>query len=164
MNTPRQAAHTDPLPDSRPGSRNIPQAGRSKAPIPPKRSLFILCIDDDAVMLEVTRDCLSHYEHRVRVAPSGKFGVEVFHSAILKCEPYDAVITDLRMPDMDGYEVARMIKAESPHTPVIMMTGEDNLAVEDNTMAPAVDIVVGKPPRMRELNDLLLRITLYHTN
>jgi len=55
--------------------------------------------------------------------------------------------------------VARTIKAESPHTPVIMMTGWGTIMKEDGETAPEVDAVVGKPPRMQELNDLLLRVT-----
>ena len=68
------------------------------------------------------------------------------------------------MPDMDGWQVARMIKAESPNTPVIMMTGDDRLTEEDRAMTPAVDVVVSKPPHMQELNELLLRVTGYHDN
>jgi DNA-binding response OmpR family regulator len=70
------------------------------------------------------------------------------------------VITDLRMPDLDGYQVARMIKDESPHTPVIIMTGEGKSPAGGTGSASAVDVVVGKPPNMRELNELLLRLAV----
>ena len=63
------------------------------------------------------------------------------------------------MPQMDGYHVARTIKAESPQTPVIMMTGWGTTMKEDGETTPEVDAVIGKPPRMQELNDLLLRVT-----
>jgi CheY-like chemotaxis protein len=164
MNTSPSVACSDPPEVSRPGPQTIHPMGGDKAPGPPKRSLYVLCIDDDAVILEVTKDCLTHFEHRVRVASGGKFGMELFCTAILTSEPYDAVITDLRMPDMNGWQVARMVKAESPDTPVIMMTGEDKFFEEDREMAPAVDVMVGKPAHMRELNELLLRVTEYHTN
>jgi CheY-like chemotaxis protein len=164
MNTSPRVARSN-LPEvSRPGSQTVPLAGRDKAPITPKRSLHILCIDDDALILEVTKNCLTYFEHRVRVACGGEYGMKLFCTAILKSEPYDAVITDLRMPDMNGYEVARMIKAESPKTPVIMMTGEDKLTEEAGHTVPAVDVMVAKPPHMRELNELLLRVTENHTN
>ena len=164
MNTSPLAAGSNPREISRSGPQRIPPPRPDNDPAKPKRSLYILCIDDDALILEVTKDCLTHFEHRVRVASGGKYGIELFCTAIQKSEPYDAVITDLRMPDMDGWEVARMIKAESPHTPVIMMTGEDKSTEEDGAMAPAVDVVVSKPPHMRELNELLLQVTEYHTN
>lgn len=159
MTTSPLLACSEPPEVSRPCPQTIPQAGRDKSPTTLKRSLYILCIDDDALILEVTKDCLTYFEHRVRVACGGKHGIELFCTAILKSEPYDAVITDLCMPDMDGWQVARMIKAESPDTPVIMMTGNDTLTEEDTAMAPAVDVVVSKPPHMRKLNELLLRVT-----
>jgi CheY-like chemotaxis protein len=68
------------------------------------------------------------------------------------------VITDLGMPDMDGHEVARLIKAESPGTPIIMMTGEARTSKPGVAAGSAVDVVVSKPPRIHELNDLLLTI------
>ena len=50
--------------------------------------------------------------------------MELFRTAMLESQPYEVVITDFGMPDMDGQHVARTIKAESPNTPVIMMTGK----------------------------------------
>ena len=105
------------------------------------------------------RECLTHCGHRVRVASGGKHGIELFRTTLLKSEPCEVVITDLGMPDMDGFQVARMIKTESPRTPVVMMTGEGKDTRSGETTASAVSVVVGKPPRIGELNDLLLRIT-----
>jgi len=131
-------------------------------PLPPakqKRSLNILCIDDDEQVQQLLNDCLAHFNHRVTIASGGKQGVELFRAAMLKSQPYEVVITDLGMPDLDGHHVARTIKAESPGTPVIMMTGWGTIMKEDGETAPEVDAVIGKPPRMKELNDLLLRVT-----
>jgi CheY-like chemotaxis protein len=91
-------------------------------------------------------------------ASGGKQGLEMFRAATMENQPYDVIITDLGMPDMNGYQVARTIKSESPHTPVIMMTGWGATASDDGDNTPGVDIVVGKPPRLEELNDLLLRM------
>jgi DNA-binding response OmpR family regulator len=144
---------------SRPGSQTINPAGGDKAPSPSKRSLHVLCIDDDESILEMMKDCLAHFGHQVRVASGGKHGIELFCTAMLKSEPYEVVITDLGMPDMDGHQVARMIKAESPGTPIIMMTGEGRNMKPGVAAASAVDVVVSKPPRIQELNELLLKIT-----
>jgi CheY-like chemotaxis protein len=123
-----------------------------------KRSLHILCIDDDPRIREFMTDCLAHFEHRVMVAPGGKQGLELFRTATRENHPYQVVITDLGMPGLDGRQVARMIKAESPQTPVIMMTGWGAMMEAEGEKTPAVDVVVNKPPRMTELNDLLLRV------
>ncbi len=123
-----------------------------------KRSLNILCIDDDEKVRQLLNDCLTHFNHRVMVASGGKDGVEMFRAAMLKSQPYEVVITDLGMPDVDGHHVARTIKAESPKTPVIMITGWGTIMKEDGEPTPEVDAVVGKPPNMQELNNLLLRM------
>jgi CheY-like chemotaxis protein len=74
-------------------------------------------------------------------------------------QPYEIVITDLGMPEMDGHLVARAIKAESPRTPIIMLTGWGTMMKSDGETAPDVDAVLSKPPRIQELNKLLYRIT-----
>lgn len=118
-------------------------------------SLRILCIDDELQIQELLKHCLTTLEHQVTTASSGKQGVEMFRAAKLKNQPYEAVITDLGMPDLDGHQVARAIKAESPGTPVIMMTGWGSMMKEDGESDPKVDAVVGKPPRLQELDNLL---------
>ena len=133
-----------------------------RGPLPPlkkKRSVHILCIDDDAQVRQFLNDCFTHYNHRVMVASGGKRGLEMFRLASLENQPYEVVITDLGMPDIDGQRVARAIKAESPKTPVIMMTGWGTFMEDDKETPMQVDAVVGKPTRMQELNDLVLRIT-----
>lgn len=122
------------------------------------RSLHILCIDDDEQILEMMKDCLSQFGHRVRVASGGKYGLELFTTAVLKSEPFEIVITDLGMPHLDGYQVALMIKAESPSTPVVMLTGDGSITRKGAATGSAVDAVVGKPPSMQELDALLLRL------
>lgn len=124
----------------------------------PKRSLRILCIDDDEQILEVMKDCLGHYGHQVRIASGGKRGIEMFCTNMLKSEPYDAVIIDLGMPDMDGCEVAWTIKMESPKTPIVMLTAWGASVKDDAAIASTVDAVLGKPAQIRELNNLLLKM------
>jgi signal transduction histidine kinase len=123
------------------------------------RSLRILCIDDESQIQELLKHCLTTLDHQVTTASGGKQGVEMFRAAMLKKQPYEMVITDLGMPDIDGHQVARTIKVESPGTPVIMMTGWGTMMKEDGETAPEVDAVVGKPPRIQELNNLLLKLT-----
>lgn len=124
-----------------------------------QRSLKVLCIDDDHTIRQTLNDSLSDYSHRVTVASGGKRGLELFRTALHGNEPYEVVITDLGMPDMDGHQVAREIKAESPRTPVIMITGWGTMMRDEGETAPEVDAIVPKPPRMKELNKLLLEKT-----
>jgi DNA-binding NtrC family response regulator len=166
MNTPALLANPEQLCDvppappeiTRQGPETIRPAGGDPPPAAPKRSLHVLCIDDDEQILEMMKGCLALFHHRVRTASGGKHGIELFCTALLKSEPYDVIITDLNMPDLDGYQVARAIKDESPDTPIILMTGGGTTTMEARLRSPAVDAVAAKPPRMQELNDLLLRM------
>ena len=83
----------------------------------------------------------------------------MFRSKLQGQEAFEIVITDLGMPDMDGHHLARAIKAESPHTPIIMLTGWGAMMKADGETAPEVDAVLSKPPRIQELNNILVRIS-----
>jgi CheY-like chemotaxis protein len=123
-----------------------------------ERCLNILCIDDDEQVRDLLNACFKRFKHRVMLASGGRHGLELFRAATLKNEPYEVVITDMGMPEMDGQQVARTIKDESPNTPVILMTGLGPIASDDDGKPLEVDAVISKPPCIRELNELLLRI------
>src|SRR5207245_544 len=103
-------------------------------------------------------DCLSELTHHVTLAESGKQGMDFFRAARCRNESFQVVITDLGMPEADGHEVARAIKAESPTTPVIMMTGWGKMMKENGEKAPEVDAILPKPPSIQGLQELLLRL------
>jgi CheY-like chemotaxis protein len=66
------------------------------------------------------------------------------------------VISDLGMPYVDGRKVASAIKAASPSTPVILLTGWGQRMLADGEVPPHVDSVLSKPPKLRELRAALL--------
>jgi CheY-like chemotaxis protein len=166
MNTASQLGHVEPArnpqSDLRDSSRPVPPTlnleGAKHNSVPPSRSLRVLCVDDERVVLESVKACLVYLKHQVKVAYNGRSGVELFCAARMANEPYDVVITDLTMPDIDGYEVARQIKAQSPDTPIIIMSGLGVIATEVGLMPAEVEAVISKPPRIQQLNDLLLRL------
>jgi signal transduction histidine kinase/ActR/RegA family two-component response regulator len=123
------------------------------------RSLRILCIDDEPRVRLLLGDCLTNLGHRVTTAPSGEQGVEMFCAALQSNQAYDTVITDLGMPGIDGNQVARSIKAASPDTPIVMLTGWESAIKESGERAPEVTALVGKPARASQLNSLLLQVT-----
>jgi signal transduction histidine kinase/ActR/RegA family two-component response regulator len=124
----------------------------------PGRSLRVLCIDDEPRIRELLNDCLSVCGHTVSLAPGGREGLDLFLGAMQKRQPFDVVITDLGMPDVDGQQVARSIKSISPKTPIVMMTGWGSMMNDAGEKAVEVAAVVGKPPRVEELHALLLRL------
>jgi signal transduction histidine kinase/ActR/RegA family two-component response regulator len=137
----------------------VAAAPQSAPRVATPRSLHVLCIDDEPVIREILNESLKTFSHRVTTASSGKDGIELFRVALKQNRPYEAVITDLGMPEMDGHQVARIIKAESPGTPVIMLTGWGTIMKEEGETAPEVDAIMAKPARIEELNDLLLDTT-----
>ena len=142
-----------------PIQEKLPEIVRAtKSQVEMKHGLHILCIDDEEPIRLLLEDCLTHFNHRVATAASGEEGIRLFRAAQLNKQPFEVVVTDFGMPKMDGYHVARTIKAESPLTPIIMMTGWGTLMKENDKSAPEVNIVVSKPPCMQQLNELLLRI------
>jgi len=121
--------------------------------------LHVLCIDDEPLVRELMREILEREGHKVHVADSGQGGVEAFRHAFARGTPFDAVITDLGMPYFDGRQVAKVIKRESPVTPIIMLTGWGAFMKEDDDVPSQVDGMLSKPPRSNELRDMLLRVT-----
>jgi len=135
------------------------QPAPAEVPQPePGRHLNVLCIDDDPQMQQILKDCLPGFGHKVSVAKSGRQGLTMFKNALKKQMPYDAVITDLGMPNVNGRRVTELIKAESPATPVIMLTGWGAVIEDESGSVPEVDAILAKPPSIKELNELLLRI------
>ena len=122
------------------------------------RPLRILCIDDEPLIRELLTDSLVLFKHQVVTADGGLHGVEAFRKARADGEPFEVVITDLGMPEMDGRQVASLIKAESPGTPVIMLTGWGTMMKEEGDVPAQVDGVLSKPPRVKELGDMLARV------
>jgi FixJ family two-component response regulator len=61
------------------------------------------------------------------------------------------------MPYLDGRQVARAIKLESPETPVVMLTGWGAFMKDDGEAPGQVDCILSKPPRSKELREVLSR-------
>jgi len=92
-------------------------------------------------------------------ADGGENGINAFLAARVRGARFDAVITDLGMPYVDGRRVAAAIKGASPQTPVIMLTGWGRRMVAENEIPPHVDRVLSKPPKLNELRVALAELT-----
>ena len=87
----------------------------------------VLVIDDDESLRRVVEYNLQEEGYRVLMAADGTSGLQTF-----RAQPVDLVLSDVRMPEMDGLELLTRIKAMQPDLPVIMLTahGTINSAVE----------------------------------
>ena len=114
--------------------------------------------DDEPLLRELLKDILEHEHHTVETADGGQAGLEAFKAAKTRGEPFDVVITDLGMPYVDGRQVAQQVKAESPATPVIMLTGWGTMLNEKGEIPLQVHTILSKPPRLSELNEALAKV------
>ena len=121
----------------------------------PSNTYHVLLIDDDSKVLNALRDGLTACGHRVQVANSGSAGVELFSKAMNDGTPFDAVITDLGMPGMDGRQVAEALKNINKDCPVTLLTGWGKQLDAQTTVIPHIDAVLAKPPKISEIQALL---------
>ncbi|GAB2176411.1 hybrid sensor histidine kinase/response regulator [Dongia sp. agr-C8] len=124
---------------------------------PPR--LPLLVIDDDPILLQTLRNILENDGHAVTVANGGAEGIAAFRAAMAAGQPIAAVITDLGMPNLDGRKVAAAIKAESPQTPIVLLTGWGQRLIDDDDAPAHVDRVLSKPPKLRDLRQALVDVT-----
>lgn len=120
------------------------------------RGLRILVIDDEELLRQSMRTILEREGHRVSVAHGGHAGIELFTTALQRGERFDAVITDLGMPHVDGRGVAAAVKALSPQTPVILLTGWGQHLRDGNEIPPNIDHMLNKPANLAELRTVLV--------
>ncbi|MCZ6631965.1 MAG: response regulator [bacterium] len=78
----------------------------------------ILVIDDEDIVREMLRELLEHEGHEVFEASDGKVGIENY-----KQQPADLIITDIMMPEKDGFQTIRELKATQPDVKIIALTG-----------------------------------------
>ncbi len=135
-----------------PAAASSPAAPTPKQPL---RPLHLLIVDDDPLIIESVCNILQNDGHRVTPADGGQAGIDTFIAARKRGEGFDAVITDLGMPHIDGRRVAMAIKAASPATPIILMTGWGQRLTAENDVPVHVDCVLNKPPKLAQLRAAL---------
>jgi DNA-binding response OmpR family regulator len=105
----------------------------------------ILLIEDDARLAEMVRDYLGGAGFRVARAASGSSGLAM-HSR----EAFDAIVLDLMLPDMDGLEVCRQVRARAA-TPILMLTARGDAMDRVVGLEMGADDYLPKPFEPREL-------------
>ncbi|MGQ9726930.1 MAG: ATP-binding protein [Candidatus Fervidibacter sp.] len=113
-------------------------------------SLRLLVIDDEPSVRETLALMLRKGGHVVATAADGEEGLELLQAAQLQGNPFNAVITDLGMPKLDGLSVARKIKALAPETPVILLSGW-GFRISAEEMRDVIDGVLTKPVTYQQI-------------
>ena len=116
------------------------------APAGSSVSLHCLVVDDEEEVGEVVADILTTAGHTAVTARSGQEGVDR-----LGAERFDVVFTDLAMPGMTGWQVARAVKDRAPEVPVVMMSGFGVEVAPEDLPARGVDLVLAKPLQIQDI-------------
>ncbi len=130
-----------------PPSDQVAEAAAEPAPASDS-SVVLRClvVDDEEEVAEVVADILTTAGHVAVVAGSGQAAVDLFSA-----EPFDLVFTDLAMPGMTGWQVARAVKARTPEVGVVMMSGFGVEVEPAELRTNGVDLVLSKPLQIKDV-------------
>ncbi len=120
----------------------------SPAPVKPAR---ILVVDDEFSIREMLQDTLQQTGvYQVEAAEEGRMALQK-----LRAERFDLVITDLRMPEMDGNRLLDICRHEFPDIPVVVITGYARLETAIDALRLGAANFITKPFRLAEILDVV---------
>ena len=118
--------------------------------VPAGHTIRVLIAEDNAVNQRVAVYMLKKLGLRADVAADGREAVQLFEML-----PYDLILMDCQMPEMDGYEASREIRRREPaghHTVIIAMTAEAMAGAREDCLAAGMDDYIAKPVRLENLS------------
>ncbi len=123
---------------------NETQPREERTAAAPTGRLHILIADDNLVNLRLARSLLAKQGHSAVTVGSGREAL-----AALEQQNFDAVLMDVQMPDMDGFETTKAIRAQErtslKHLPIVAMTAHAMIGDRDRCLAAGMDSYVTKP-------------------
>jgi len=139
-------------------------AGRPESPAEPPRSVTslatavtparVLLAEDNPVNQRVALHILRKQGFDVEVAENGRVAVDVWQR-----EPFDVVLMDVHMPEMDGFAAVAAIRAQEEgtgrHTPIVALTAEAFVEDRDRCLAAGMDAYLSKPVTASRLVDVI---------
>ena len=142
-------AATDVVTDEQYEPESTIGAGPEAAPA----SVRILAADDQAANRELIRMQVQELGYHVDMAESGGDALRRFNE-----QPYDLVLTDLNMPGMDGYALARCLRAQGAKVPIIALTAHAEVEEHRRCLQEGIDAVLVKPVLLKTLDATLRRM------
>jgi signal transduction histidine kinase/DNA-binding response OmpR family regulator len=137
-----------PPPVAEPTSRAAATPSRAPQPSPTLKGARILVADDEPGLVAIVRQLMERSGAAVTIAHGGKAALEALGAPDTR---FDVVITDLDMPEIDGWAVTSAVKAQSPGTHVVMLTGWAGEIAPEDFKTRGVDAVLAKPCSRAEL-------------
>jgi len=117
-----------------------------------KENVRILVVDDEAIMRNLLLKILEQEGYQVVLASSYKEAIER-----LTVGPCDLVLSDVKMPEKNGFELLKKIKDEWPQTAVIMMTGYGDAYTVKEALMLGADEYITKPFKSHEISLIVER-------
>jgi signal transduction histidine kinase/CheY-like chemotaxis protein len=141
----------------------LPRAGADAPAVAPApavagSTLRILVVDDEQAVREALADSLAEDGHTVILAASGPEGL----ARLADDAKVDVVVTDLGMPEMTGWDVARAVRTRHPGLPVGLVTGWAVALEISDEERRAVDFIIAKPYTTEALRAVLAGIQPRH--
>jgi CheY-like chemotaxis protein len=122
--------------------------------IPAVRPLRCLVVDDEPAVRAVMGDILESAGHSVVTLSDGAEAITRFAA-----ETFDLVITDLAMPRVSGWQVARAAKQTRPEVPVFLVSGFGVELSSEERRVHGVDRVLVKPLQIQEILDAVAEVS-----
>jgi PAS domain S-box-containing protein len=142
--------------------RPAPPPDDEEIPLSPVASpRRILLVEDNVVNQKLAVRVLEKWGHRVVVAGNGKEALSLLESAVTSPQgsPFDLVLMDVQMPEMDGFEATAAIRArekrQGTHIPILAMTAHAMKGDRERCLQAGMDGYVSKPIQARELFDAI---------
>lgn len=111
------------------------------------RPARILVVDDDPLLLELLTDTLTAVGYEAAPASDGAIALDM-----LQTEPYDLMITDIKMPGIDGLQLLRRVRRHYPKMPVLFITG---VASPEVIGSAEPDGLLAKPFRISRIEEMI---------
>jgi DNA-binding response OmpR family regulator len=115
-----------------------------------------MVVDDNKDIRDLLSEALCEYGYEVVVAGCGAEGWSLFRQSIV-----DLVVTDYQMPEIDGWQLSKLIKRRSPRTPIIMITGQAIDETQVNFQQVYIDFLIHKPFKLENLYETV-HVFLHH--
>ena len=116
-------------------------------------SLSLLVVDDEPFVRETLAEMLVDLDHKVTTAAGGREALEKINSA-----DFDLVFTDLAMPEMDGWEIARAIRQRRPGLPIVLVTSYGATTKPPSGELDLVAGIIGKPFDFDQVSGTIARV------
>ena len=128
-------------------------------PSPASRGLRLLLAEDDPVNQKVAESMLVQQGHEVTTVADGRAVVD---RLVHQGEGFDAILMDVRMPEMDGLQATRAIRewerGRGGHVPIVAMTAQAMAGDRERCLEAGMDDYVAKPVHAAELVEVLGRV------